>query len=406
MPVTYLTVLLLSVAVALLGPFVARVAFALLPSGLTTPAGHLAAHQTRANARRLASVITPLTLLVAMAGTVLFTQTTLAGAADRQVRDGVVADAVLAAAPGAPGVPGPAADRLRALDGVTAVTEVVHTTVRSPGLDQYTVQGVTPEGLDATLRLGVTEGSAADLAALDEDGVAISDLVADTKGLHPGDTMALVLGDGTPVTLTVAAVYERGLGFGDLTLAHSLVAAHIDNPLADSVLVAGAGDPADVAARIGDALAADFPAVAVAPANHLADALAEQREASAEVAFVAMGLVLAFTTIAAVNTLAMSTADRAGEFGLLRLVGATRRQVLAMLRLEALAVAATALALGTAICLATLTAFSAGMAGGAGVSVDAAACAGIAGVAVALALVATAIPGRLALRAHRRPGLA
>ncbi len=413
MPVTYLTVLMLSVAVALLGPFVARAAFALLPRGLTTPAGHLAAHNTRANARRLASVITPLTLLTAMTGTVLFTQTTLAEAADQQVRDGIVADAVLAAAPGASGVPGPAADRLRDLDGVTAVTEVVHTTVRSPGLDQYTVQGVTLDGLDATMRLAVTDGTLADLAALGEDGVAISDLVSATKGLRPGDEMPLVLGDGTPVTLTVAAVYERGLGFGDLTMAHALVAAHIDNPLSDSVLVAGgpvsggSGDPggsAEFMTRLADALAADYPAVAVAPASHLVEAQAEERRSSAEVAYIAMGLVLAFTTIAAVNTLAMSTADRAGEFALLRLVGATRRQVLAMLRFEALAVAATALALGTAICLATLSSFSAGMAGGAGVSIAPAPAATIAAGAIILSLVATALPARLALRTQRRHG--
>lgn len=46
----------------------------------------------------------------------------------------------------------------------------------------------------------------------------------------------LTLGDGTPVTLTVSAVYARGLGFGDLTLPHALVAAHVDNPLAAGVL--------------------------------------------------------------------------------------------------------------------------------------------------------------------------
>lgn len=45
------------------------------------------------------------------------------------------------------------------------------------------------------------------------------------------------LGDGTGVSLTVVAVYDRALGFGDLTMAHELVAANIDNPLSSAVLV-------------------------------------------------------------------------------------------------------------------------------------------------------------------------
>ncbi|WP_346655833.1 ABC transporter permease [Streptomyces sp. RFCAC02] len=143
-PVTYLTVLLLSIAVALLGPTLCRVAFTLIGAPLRwcgVP-GHLAAHNARAGARRLASVITPLTLLVAMACTVLFTQTTLTAAAERQARDGVVADRVVAAA--GPGVPHAAVETLRDTDGVTAVTEVTHSTVRTPGLDKYSVQGSPP----------------------------------------------------------------------------------------------------------------------------------------------------------------------------------------------------------------------------------------------------------------------
>ncbi|WP_199826310.1 FtsX-like permease family protein [Streptomyces sp. SBT349] len=388
-PVTYLTVLLLTVAVALLGPLVARGAFAILgaPLRLSRVPGHLAAHNAGANARRLATVVTPLTLLVAMASTLVFTQTTLGDAAERQARDGVVADWVVTAE--GLGVPGEAADRLRALPGVTAVTEVVHSTVRTPGLDRYQAQGVTAEGAGSTLDLAVTEGS---LDGLTEDGVAVSDLVADGRGLDPGDTLALVLGDGTPVELTVAAVYDRALGFGDLTLAHELLAAHVDNPLADSVLVAGSN-----AGELARAVE-EFPGLAVNDGGHVAEVRAGARESGAEVAFLGMGLILAFTAIASVNTLAMSTADRAGEFALLRLVGTTRRQVLRMLRLESLAVAATAVALGTAISLATLSAFSTGMTGEASPSFSPGVWAAIAAGATALALVATAVPARLALR--------
>lgn len=55
--------------------------------------------------------------------------------------------------------------------------------------------------------------------------------------MTPGSTLDLTLGDGTPAALTVAAVYARGLGFGDLTFAHDLLARHVDNPLSASLFV-------------------------------------------------------------------------------------------------------------------------------------------------------------------------
>ena len=76
----------------------------------------------------------------------------------------------------------------------------------------------------------------------------------------------------------------------------------------------------------------------------------------------AMGLIIAFTAIAVLDTLAMSTSARSRELALLRLVGTTRRQALRMLRLETEAVA-VAVTIGTAIALITLSAFSTGMTG-------------------------------------------
>lgn len=205
--------------------------------------------------------------------------------------------------------------------------------------------------------------------------------------------MKLHLGDGTPATLTVAAVYSRGLGFGDLTLPHELLARHMDNPLAATVLVAGDSGRDELAAALKR-----FPGVSVlAPAT--ADRLqADRQQENAAVNHLAMGLVLAFTAIAVVNTLAMSVSERIREFAMLRLVGATRRQVLRMLRIEALSVLLIAAALGSGIALAVLTAFSIGMTGSAAPAVLPLVFATVVGAAALLALTATALPGRLALR--------
>ncbi|MFD9277721.1 ABC transporter permease [Streptomyces mirabilis] len=386
-PVTFLAVVVLASSVALLGPLLVRAAVAVLggPLALTGPSSRLARANLRGHAARMASVVTPLTLLIGMTCTVLFVQPTLGNAARAQAREGIRADWVVAAQ--GPGVPAEAARRLRTQHDT--VTEVVRTTVRV-GLDKYAAQGVTPGGLTRTWDPDVTAGS---LKKLTEDTVAVSELAADQLHLKPGSPLKLTLGDGTPATPTVVAVYAKGLGFGDLTFAHDLIARHVDNPLAASVLVRTARTQTQLATTLRE-----FPGIHVlAPAA--ADSIqAARQQANAEVNYLAMGLVLAFTAIAVVNTQAMSVSERVREFALLRLAGATRRQVLGMLRTEALSVLLLATALGSGIALAVLTAFSVGMTGEAAPAVTPLVYVAVVALAGLLALVATALPGRVALR--------
>ncbi|MEU9092261.1 ABC transporter permease [Streptomyces sp. NPDC048428] len=392
-PVTFLAVVVLATAVSLLGPLLVRGAAVLL-AGVLRAAGHvgiLATANIRGNSTRMASVVTPLTLLIGMTCTVLFVQPTLGDAALAQAREGVRATWVLGAQ--GPGVPADAAEAVRSTPGVTAATEVVRTTVRV-GLTKYPAQGVTPAGLAHTWDPDVTGGSLASFAA-DSRSAAISELAADQLGLRPGSELKLHLGDGTPATLTVAAVYRRGLGFGDLTLPHDLLARHMDNPLAATVLVAGDASRGELASVVRK-----FPGVTVVPPAAADRLQADRQQENAEVNLLAMGLVLAFTAIAVVNTLAMSVSERLKEFALLRLAGATRRQVLRMLRIEALSVLLVAAALGTGIALAVLTAFSIGMTGGAAPTMRPLSYAAVVGAAALLALIATALPGRLALKAR------
>ncbi|MFF1846700.1 FtsX-like permease family protein [Streptomyces sp. NPDC058217] len=392
-PVTFLAVVVLATAVSLLGPLLIRMASALLagPLRLAGFGGTLATANIRGNSTRMAAVVTPLTLLIGMTCTVLFVQPTLGSAARNQAREGTRATWVLATQ--GPGIPSVAAETVRTTEGVTAATEIVRTTVRV-GLDKYQAQGVTQAGLSRTWDPEVTGGSLADFAA-DPGTAAVSELAAERLGLHPGSTLKLHLGDGTPATLTVAAVYARGLGFGDLTLPHDLVARHMDNPLAATVLVAGDSDRGRLAAALKK-----FPGIAVlAPAT--ADRLqADRQQENAEVNYLAMGLILAFTAIAVVNTLAMSVSERIKEFAMLRLAGATRRQVLRMLRIEALSILLIAAVLGTGIALAVLTAFSIGMTGSAAPTVMPVVYATVVGAAALLVLVASALPGRVALKAR------
>lgn len=384
-PVCFIAVLLWCTALSLLGPLVVRAGVAVLglPLRVSRVGGYLAAHNLRAAAHRLASVVTPLTLLVAMACTILFTQTTVDGAAGEQRDRGSVADFVVG-----PRVPASAAASVAAVPGVRTVTRVLHTQVRD-GLTKRSVQAVTPERLTDTLDLGVTAG---DIAAL-ADGTAAA---ADGLGYRLGQRIRLTLADGTPAEVTVVALYARGLGFGDLTLAHGLVAAHVDVPLDDNLLVRGEG-----VAR--QALAA---ALRAEPGIGVLDRAAAQsagNRTSAQIGYVTLGLIIAFVAIAVLNTLAMSITDRRQEFTALRLIGTTRRQVRRMLGWETATSVAIATVLGLGIAFAVLTTYAQGITRGtAPVAVPIGELALVLAGGAALAAVGTWLPARAALRSRER----
>ena len=104
-----------------------------------------------------------------------------------------------------------------------------------------------------------------------------------------------------------------------------------------------------------------------------------------------------FAAVAAANTLVMVVLDRRREVSLLRLAGTTRRQVMRMLRWEALVVTGAGLLIGGAIAWITLTPLARGVTGS-GPYVPPGPALAIAAGVVLLGVLATALPGRALLR--------
>ena len=355
-PITFLTSLVWVTALTLLGPPVLRLAGAALSlalRGSPSATGYLAAANVRTGARRYASVAMPVLLAVTMACTILFTQTSLAHGVQQQVNRAVRADYVLRAPN--PGLPAAAADAVRHTPGVDTATQIVRSAARGADLASYSVQGITPAGLQRTLDLDVRAGS---IRALREGTAAMSTTASNRSGAGVGDHLRLDLGDGTPVTLTVVAVYARGLGFPDLTLTHDLVAAHVDNPLDEVVLVHGKPGLRHALQRA----VRNYVDVHVVGGGGGRPALQPaQQGANTSIQYLMLILIAGFAAIGVVNTLMMSTADRRQEFAALRLLGTTRTQICWMVRWESGLLVLIGAALGTAISLPTLSAFSAGM---------------------------------------------
>ncbi|MEU8920091.1 FtsX-like permease family protein [Kitasatospora sp. NPDC048545] len=356
-------VMCLMLAVALLGPWVARIAATVLgvPLRAGGAPGSLAADNTRANARRLASAITPIVLVTAFCGTLLVLQSTLRHTSGENVRAGITADHVIGAT--GPGLPAGTAARAAEVPGVDTAVGVLRTGLvveSGGGLSSAPALGVDgdPARLSKVLDLGVRTGSLADLGR-GTDTVALSTGLADALDAGVGDRVPLRLGDGTAVRPLVVAVYERGLGVGQAVLPRAAVAAHVTADQDSQVLVADApgADRAAVAAGLGTTVG-----TSVTDRAGFAARADKDMELSGWANTVMAGVLGGFAAVSAANTLVMTVLDRRREVALLRLAGTTRRQVRGMMRWEALLVAATGLAVGAVIAWITLVPVTRGVA--------------------------------------------
>lgn len=96
------------------------------------------------------------------------------------------------------------------------------------------------------------------------------------------------------------------------------------------------------------AATAGFP-VTVGDRSTLAAANAKSDETGAWVNYLLVGMIVGYTVISVVNTLVMATSRRRREFGLQRLGGFTRGQVLRMAAGEGGLIAAIGILLGTVV---------------------------------------------------------
>ncbi|WP_433344244.1 ABC transporter permease [Streptomyces sp. CA-253872] len=377
-------------AVALLGPLIARACAALfgLPLRGAGPAAHLAAANSRANARRLASAITPLVLATAFASTLVFMNTSETHIAGQQLRAGITADHVVTA-PG--GLPPDAVERAARAPGVDAAVGLLGTQVLVPvGSGEFKdVQGASVQGVSGSAAafakvedLDVREGR---VDRIGTDRIAIDRTLAATAHVRVGDRLPLHLPDGTKQAPEVVAVYARGLGLATVTMDRASLAPHVTSGFDSTLLVHGGTERA--LGALGE----------VTDASGYATGKDRDARVGAWTSNTMAAVLGGFAAVAAANTLVMTVLSRRGELGALRLVGGTRRQVLAMLRWEGLLVWVAGIVLGSAIAAATLVPMMRGTTG-ALPYVPPLLYGGMAAATGGLALLAVAVPGRGVLR--------
>jgi putative ABC transport system permease protein len=355
--------------------------------------GFLASANLGAATRRFSSASTPLVLTIALSCTLFFSTTTIEHATSQQRQAGLTGQLALTSA--GPGLPAAALADARATPGVRSAIALTSTTLGpGPGApDDTTPAQILTGGQGGGLDAGVIAGS---LGALHGDAIALGRHRAGAAHARIGDRLAIMLGDGTPARATVVAIYTRDLAFGDALLAPELAAGHQATPLLGTILIQ-AGQPAAAASRL-QALAQRYPGLQVSDTASLVTAADADRELNHWLGPFFVAMMFAFTSIAVINTLVMIALRRRRELALLRLTGATTRQVRSMARWEAILIITIGLGLGLAITATALLPLSHALTGGFRPYAPAGWLAAILGVSALLALLALAVPTRRALR--------
>ncbi|MEU7797947.1 ABC transporter permease [Micromonospora arborensis] len=334
--------------------------------------------------RRTASIAAPVLLTVAFAVLVsgMVRTTTAAYAAGRA--DNVNAGWIVVP-DRAPGL----SDQAVAATGGTALlpTTVFRTDPGTlPENRPLTALGVDPAGFAAANRaLTVVTGSLNDLRG--DDTV----VVTASTNLLPSQPYALVFADGVSVSLRVVAVVTDDSLPGDLLLPRAVVRTHDPSALTSTVYVRDRVDP-PAGARIVDV------------ATWAAEADAAEDRLVWLFTLLLIGVSAGYGAIAVANTLLLAAAGRAADLRLIRLAGATRRQVIWLVTAESALVVLIGALLGGAVAFVGLLSIRAGLAEQVGAPVDLvvpwSVVTGVVGLCLLLAALASVLPTWRSLR-HR-----
>jgi putative ABC transport system permease protein len=207
------------------------------------------------------------------------------------------------------------------------------------------------------------------------------------------------LPDGTPYHATVSAIYTRSLASGDLLLPASAAAGHTGTAPGYSQILVSGGTQAGLTR-----FAAGHPGLRVT-SRAAANAEAAQRAAQDSFANdLVLGVLVAMSAVALVNTLAVSTLARRRTLRLLGRAGASRGQVAAVFGWHVVFVAGTGIVAGAAAGVVTLLAVTRAATGSWTPFIPPAQAVGLVAVVTAITAAAVMIP--FGAMSRREPALA
>ena len=300
--------------------------------------GRLARENAMRNPARTAS--TSAALMVGL-GLVVFVAVFAAGLKQSvrgSMEDLVHANFIIVAANQEP-LPSGAELNIELTSGVGSVGSILLDQIQVNGkkskMTTDTVEGVDPKGLLGFYRPDWVHGSDATLAHLQPGQALLESSFADAHHLRMGDRFSIRLPSGRGRTVVAAGEYDDPMVLQGMMVTmtdFNRMSANHDPFLYAVNTTPGASVPA-VQGALKNALA-DYPAAKVRTQSQYVDSIVGQFDRMVNLLYALLAMSVVISLFGLANSLILSIHERTREFGLLRAVGATDRQVRRVVRYE------------------------------------------------------------------------
>jgi putative ABC transport system permease protein len=247
------------------------------------------------------------------------------------------------------GIPAAIAPALRSIPGVGTVTAIAMTKGRvrdlsqpgAPVIDENSpLTAIEPESFRRMYKLEWEHGSAASLATLEQDGTVLTKKFASAHHLIVGQRLLVLSASGHYVTLTVRGIIkDEALGLmSNLTISRSLARSAFGKREdgADFVSYTPGVNGTEVRRGIDALLRSSFPQAHSQTAAQYTHEASEKVNELLLLVYVLLALSVLVSLFGIVNTLVLSIYERTHELGMMRAIGASRRQIRQMIRYESL----------------------------------------------------------------------
>jgi len=308
--------------------------------------GNLARQNAMRNPRRTASTAAALMIGLALVAFVSIFAASIKASTNKILDESVAADYILMNTDGFTPFSPQVATRLAEQPGLEAVAGVRLGAWKLNGANKQ-LFGVDPVAYQQVVRTDVTSGSLADLAG---GGLAVKDTVATANGWTVGETVPMEFPRSGLQQVPVKAIYKDNSLNGDYLLSLADYQRDYTDQQDFQVYVKAAPGTAPAASRAAvDRAVTDFPNITVRDQAEYKAENARQIDQLINLFYSLLGLAVLIALFGIVNTLALSIFERVRELGLLRAVGATRRQLRSMIRWEAVIIAVLGAILGLVV---------------------------------------------------------
>ncbi|MEU0933185.1 MULTISPECIES: FtsX-like permease family protein [unclassified Embleya] len=314
--------------------------------------GRLSRENALRNPRRTGATASAIMIGVALVSGMAVAASSMSASFDKQIDKSLGADYTIQSLTGTfPETIVQAARKTPGVGEVVAQT-LSNATVTADGKSKKDFILGSEPGMDATLKTTYLQGSGD--AAIAAGKAAIGEDFAKDHHLGIGGKIEIGFPNGQKTTVEVGAIRKKSddvIGVGEtLVIPNTIMKKFVPNVQYQSVSVNAASGQDEK--KVGAALKAaldPFPQVKARDQSDYKELIGKQIDTFLYLIYGLLGLAIIISILGVINTLALSVVERTREIGLMRAIGASRRQIRRMIRLESMVIATFGALVGLAL---------------------------------------------------------